>query len=43
MEVMAVQRRRKWFQLELDLTEADVMADLDPGLLSWDPEAREVA
>jgi hypothetical protein len=43
MEVVVVQERRKWFRLELELTETDLLADLDRGLLSWDLEAREVA
>jgi hypothetical protein len=36
-------QERKWFRLELDLTEAELMADLDPGVLSWDLEWQEVA
>jgi hypothetical protein len=43
MEVVAMQERRKWFRLELHLTEAELLADLDPGLLSWDLESQEVA
>jgi hypothetical protein len=38
-----MQERRKWFRFELDLTEADLLADLDPGLLTWDLESREIA
>jgi hypothetical protein len=43
MEVVVMQQRRKWFRLELDLTEAELMADLDPGVLSWDLDSRELA
>ena len=42
MEVVVMKERRNWF-LEWDLTEAEVMADLDPGQLAWELEPREVA
>jgi hypothetical protein len=43
MEVVVMQEPQSWFELDLNLTEIDVMADLDPGFLAWEPELEEVA
>jgi hypothetical protein len=38
MEVVVMQEAQSWFEFDLNLTEIDLMADLDPGFLAWELE-----
>ncbi|MGH2807981.1 MAG: hypothetical protein ACRDKT_11990 [Actinomycetota bacterium] len=40
-----MRRRHYWFDptgFDFELTATEVLADLDPGLLSWAPESEEL-